>query len=112
MFLNNASFKLFVLKLFQVETPSGWQERSFPLDKLPAASSLLRKLKDDAEDLVNDEGEPIGIKFATDDGLELTLDETIVLRDLIQGVTQGTPSDLEAIEGIKQELEDANKSTK
>ena len=101
MVVESAVHKAFIHYLFHTDVNGRLHEKTFPLDRLVDAAGLLRKLRDDIVDVVDDDGNPVARSFVGAP-LDLSVGESIIARDLIKEVREGTPSELEIILELKE----------
>lgn len=82
--------------------PNG-QERKFPLHKLNSAASAAKKLREGTDEVKNEAGQVVGLNFKTSP-VEMDMDETKILKELVDEITEAPIREIEIIGELKEIL--------
>lgn len=96
MKVNKKEHKLFIYGLFL----DGNKEKHFSLARLGQAASLQKKIVENAEKVLSEDGSLQGYSWKDSD-IDLTLDEAVLVKELIAELKEAAPSDFEKIEELK-----------
>ena len=95
MEISKSNHKAFLYLLFFITTPQGLQPKQFPIGKLLVAASAAKKLLDGAE-------EKDGKTYFKDGEITCTAEEWVFLKELLNGKSEGTISEAEVMEEVKE----------
>ena len=96
MQIEKATHKAFLYKLFL----SGNQFRSFPLDKLMDAASVVKKLTSDTVKKIDTNTKVESIQFNVSE-IEFSAEEWVLLKELFKEIKVGTITEATIIEELK-----------
>jgi len=99
MNISKASHKVFLYGQFFL----GGREKSFSLADLTDAASVVKKLREDAIEIKNDDGVITNFRWEDSD-LEFTVGESKILQGLVTSIKEATPSQSDLITELQELL--------